>query len=266
MSIKSPVLKYYGSKFRLAKWIIEHFPAHRHYVEPFGGAASVLLFKEPSRLETYNDLNGLLVNFFRVLRDRPYELVRKINLTPWARSEFEFCLYQPAVDDSIEMARRLYFRLWMCFQASMSCAKGNFRRHKNGCRPVPKDIKIRDLIEASKRLKNVQIESRDALQLIAELDSADTLFYLDPPYLFATRTTKRAYSHEMTDDDHYSFAEALYRVKGPLVLSGYPSEIYERLFEQKGWKRIDKTAITNAGTRRTECLWLSPVTSSLLSG
>jgi DNA adenine methylase len=265
MSVKHPVLKYYGSKFRLAKWIIEHFPKHRHYVEPFGGSASVLLVKEPSQLETYNDLNGLLVNFFRVLRDRPAELIHKINLTPWSRAEYEFCLFEPTIDDAVEMARRLYFRLWMCFQASMSCARGNFRRHKNGTRPLAKDIKIEDLIEASKRLKYVQFESRNAFQLIKEFDSPDTLFYLDPPYLFETRTSTNAYSHEMTDDDHLAFADTLYQTKGPIILSGYPSKLYADLFEAKGWKKVEKEAPTNAGVKRTECLWLSPTTQARLS-
>lgn len=113
MNIKHPVLKYYGSKFRLAQWIIKHFPEHRHYVEPFGGAANVLLVKEPSRLETYNDLNKSLVNFFRVLRDRPDELVEKVRLTPYARDEFEFCIESEPVDEPVEMARRLFFHLWM---------------------------------------------------------------------------------------------------------------------------------------------------------
>jgi DNA adenine methylase len=192
--------------------------------------------------------------------------VHKINLTPWSRSEFEFCLQQPSIEDAVEMARRLYFRLWMCFQASMSCAKGNFRRHKNGTRPLALDIKVDDLIEASKRLKHVQLENRDAFRLINELDSPDTLFYLDPPYLFETRTTKNAYSHEMADADHITFAEALYQVKGSVILSGYPSKLYEDLFESKGWKRVDKEALTNAGVKRTECLWLSPVTQEILAG
>lgn len=261
MGIKHPVLKYYGGKFRLAQWIIEHFPKHRHYVEPFGGAASVLLFKEPSTLETYNDLNESLVNFFRILREKPDELIHQIKLTPWARREYEYCLDEIEVENPIEMARRLFYRLWMNFQGSPTGSKGNWRRHKSGKRPLAKDINLPNLIVASERLKFVQLENRDAFRLMREFDSLDTLFYLDPPYLFSTRTTKKAYSHEMTDDKHREFAELLYGLKGFVVLSGYPSPIYQELFEAKGWLRFDKEALILGGGKRTECIWLSPRTA-----
>ena len=181
MSIKSPVLKYYGSKFRIGQWVIEHFPKHRHYVEPFGGAANVLLLKEPSKLETYNDLNGRIVNFFRVLRDEPEELIRLINLTPWARDEYEFCLCEPEAEDRIERARRLFFHLWMNYNGAYITHKGSWRRHKSGTRSVTADIKPENLFEASTRFLKIQIENRDAFKLIKEFDSPDTLFYLDPP-------------------------------------------------------------------------------------
>ncbi len=264
MSIKHPVLKYYGSKFRLAQWIISFFPAHRHYVEPFGGAANVLLVKEPSVLETYNDLNDLIFNFFRVLRDRPKELIEKIKLTPWSRREYQYCIEEKDVDDPIEMARRLFFRLWMSYQSAMLVSKGNWRRHKNGRRSVLSDIRIDNLVEASKRLQKVQIEHRNALQLIQEFDSPDTLFYLDPPYIGSTRVAKKSYSHEMTDQQHREFAEILYKVKGFVILSGYPSEIYAELFESKGWRRFDKSAVIMSGGKRTECVWLSPRTVEAL--
>jgi DNA adenine methylase len=264
MTISNPVLKYYGSKFRLAKWIIGHFPAHRHYVEPFGGAANVLLVKEPSRLETYNDLNDHLVNFFRVLRERPDELIQQINLTPYARKEFEFCISDAPCDEPIEKARRLYFRLWMSYQSSMVQSKGNWRRHVNGRRSVTKDINPTNLFQAAMLLKNVQIEHRNAFQLIREMDSSDTLFYLDPPNIASTRVMKKAYSHELTNEKHREFAELLYGLKGFVIVSGYPSEIYKEWFEDKGWKRVDKEALIMSGGHRTECLWLSPKTSEYL--
>lgn len=264
MSITAPVLKYYGSKFRLAKWIIEHFPKHRHYVEPFGGGANVLLIKEPSTLETYNDLNDSIVNFFRVLRENPDELINQINLTPWSRSEFGYCLDEIEVVNPIEKARRLFFHLWMSVHGGIVATKSNWRRHKSGTRPIQRDIRPENLIEASKRLLNVQIENRDAFKLIKEFDSPDTLFYLDPPYVFSTRTMDNAYSHEMTDENHREFAELLHGLKGFVVLSGYPSKIYEELFEARGWRRIDKEAITMRGTKRTECIWLSPRTAEAL--
>ena len=263
--IKNPVLKYYGSKFSLAKWIIEHFPAHRHYVEPFGGAANVLLIKEPSLLETYNDLNDKIFNFFQVLRDRPEELIEKIKITPWSRREYQLCIEDEVVDNPIEKARRLFFHLWMSYQSSMRVSKGNWRRHKNAKRSVLSDIRFENLRAASKRLTEVQVENRDALKLIQEFDSPATLFYLDPPYIASTRVAKKSYTHEMSDEQHKEFAEILYKLQGFVILSGYPSQAYADLFEAKGWHRVDKQARVMGGGKKTECLWLSPRTFETLN-
>lgn len=264
MSIKHPVLKYYGSKFRLAEWIIEHFPKHRHYVEPFGGAANVLLIKNPSNIETYNDLNNELVNFFRVLREKPDELIQQISLTPWSRKEFEYCLDEIEIENPIEKARKLFFKLWMSLAGGMIASKGNWRRQLKGKRPLAVDIRPETLYQASQRLKLVQIENRDAFKLIAETDSPDTLFYLDPPYMAATRTDKKVYAIEMDDKKHQEFGELIRSVKGFVVLSGYPTKDYAEMFEKFGWRRIDKKANINGGAARIESLWLSPKTSEAL--
>jgi DNA adenine methylase len=258
MKITNPVLRYYGSKFTLAQWIIKYFPAnHRHYVEPFGGAANVLFVKEPSRLETYNDLNDKIVNFFRVLRDEPGELIRLLQLTPWSRSEYINCLEERENETPLESARRLFFRLWMSYSGEYRSSKGNFARHNKGRRPIHLKLKPENLYAASRRLLQVQIECRDALRLIEEMDSPDTLFYLDPPYVFSTRTKSNSYSHEMRDDDHRQFAELLQQLKGFVVLSGYPSSIYKEMFEDKGWIKIEKKARVMGGGFKTEGLWLN---------
>lgn len=264
MRIKHPVLKYYGSKFRLAEWIISFFPKHIHYVEPFGGAANVLLIKEPSKMETYNDLNFQIFNFFRILREKPNELLQQIKLTPWARSEYEYCLDEVEIVNPIESARRLFFRIWMNFHGATKPSKGNWRRQKGNRKSLLASIRLDNLFQASERLQTVQLENRDALRLIREYDSPDTLFYLDPPYVFSTRTISKAYSHEMTNQNHKEFAELLYNVKGFVILSGYPSEIYEELFEAKGWKRVDKEAVVMGGGKKIESLWLSPRTFKAL--
>jgi DNA adenine methylase len=256
MSIKSPVLKYYGSKFRLAPWIISHFPKHRHYVEPFGGGANVLLIKDRSPLETYNDLNLDIVTFFRVLRDRPRELVRKIRLTPWSRTEFENCCNGPAPRNDVEQARRLFCRLWMSIEGGI--AKGSFRRHRNGRRNITRDIRTGVLFHAARRLRHVLIEQRDANKLMLDMDSKDTLFYLDPPYVAETRTATKIYSHEMSNQAHKDFLDLIRSLKGKIVLSGYPSPLYSNGLESFGWKRVDKRAIVNSGGSRIESLWLSP--------
>lgn len=225
----------------------------------------MLLVKEPSRLETYNDLNNKIVNFFRVLRSHPEELVTQINLTPWARKEYEYCLDEKEDASPIELARRLFYRLTMSFTGQYNTAKGSWRRHVSDKRLFNVEQRTETLIAASKRLLHVQIENRDAFQLIREMDTPGTLFYLDPPYIFSTRTTSKAYSHEMTNQKHVEFAELLYGLQGFVVLSGYPSAIYEELFEAKGWARVDREAQVLGGAKKTECLWLSPRTSEALA-
>lgn len=134
MNIKNPALKYYGGKFRLAAWIINFFPKHIHYVEPFGGGGSVLLLKEPAKLETYNDLDKNVVNFFRVLRHEPDELVRRLRLTPWARSEYEQCLENSGA--VMEDARRFFVRLWMSLHGGTRSSKCAWRRSKSNKPPM----------------------------------------------------------------------------------------------------------------------------------
>jgi DNA adenine methylase len=226
-------------------------------------AANVLLVKEPSKLETYNDLNDDIVNFFRVLRDRPEDLIHKIKLTPWSRTEFMNCIEES--EDPVENARRLFFRLWMSLAGGMVKNKASFRRHKGGTRSIASDIRPENLYRASERLTKVLIEKRDALQLITEMDSPDTLFYIDPPYVKSTRTDKNVYSHELTDEQHRQL-EVLHDLKGMVVLSGYPSTLYSELFEARGWQRSDRDSKINFGAIRTESLWISPRTSLALNG
>ncbi|HEV7701397.1 MAG TPA: DNA adenine methylase [Pyrinomonadaceae bacterium] len=275
--ITNPVLKYYGGKFRLAKWIISHFPQHEHYVEPFGGGGSILFQKPESRVETYNDLDGDVVNFFRVVRDRPDDLVRAITLTPWARDEFERCvsnyiedckenlaarLSYPDVD--LENARRLYVRLWMSRHAGTIGTLSSWRRNMSKRSPAS-DIRPRVIYDAAERLRKVQIENRDALKLIGEMDSGKTLFYLDPPYVTETRTNKKRYAHELTDAGHAAIAAAAKAVKGFVVLSGYACDLYKKLYQDAGWKRIDIETVANGGVKRTESLWLNPRTITALA-
>lgn len=259
--LTNPVLKYYGSKFRLAKWIIEHFPKHEHYVEPFGGGGSVLFQKPPSRLETYNDLDGEVVNFFRVARDRVEDLVRSIKLTPWSREEFETCLQKAT--EPLERARRLYYRLKMSLHGGTLAIPSNFKRHKAKGSPA-ESVRPQAIYDAAKRLSGVQIENRDAIQLIEEMDLPSTLFYLDPPYVTETRTDKKRYAHELTDAGHRAIAAVVDKVKGLVVISGYACDLYRELFEDRGWRRVDKETCANGGVKRTESLWLSPRTVEAL--
>lgn len=254
-----PALRWYGGKWRLAPWIIRHLPPHDAYLEPYGGAASVLLRKPPASLETFNDLHGRLVNFFTVLRERPDELAHAIELTPYARAEFQLA-YQVA-DDPLEDARRLYV---LANQGRAGGASGRTRaswrtQHNPAHGQVPpRQFTSAHLGGIAARLKGVQIEHADALAVIARYDSPATLHYVDPPYVHATRSAGSSgrYAHDMSDDDHRALADLLHQVEGMVVLSGYPSELYQELYPD--WQRIDRRALADGGTPRIESLWRNP--------
>lgn len=265
---KRPALRYYGGKFKLAPWIISHFPAHKNYVEPCCGAASVLLQKPRSPLETINDLDGNVVNFFRVLRDQPDELIRKIQLTPWARAEYELSM-QPC-DDDVELARRF-------FMGNMLSISGNPR--SSGLRVCKDHVDARDRISTvldelyatagrliSTPTSMVQIENDTYQRMITRFDSIDTLIYFDPPYVHSERTSTKEYVFEWANEEHETASDLLRNCAGYVVVSGYACPLYTELYESRGWHRVDKEAQTNSGGKRIESLWLSPRTWKVLRG
>lgn len=259
-----PVLRYHGGKWLLAPWIIEHFPKHRTYTEAFGGAASVLLRKPRSYAEVYNDLDGEIVNVFRVLRDQHQarELAQSLRLTPFARAEFELSYVE--TDDPVEQARRTIARAFMGFgSAAASRTVTGFRANSNrsGTTPARDWLTFPDAIPAFvERLRGVVVESRPALEVIAQQDTPKTLHYVDPPYHHDTRKFHRGqfgyYRHEMTNDQHAELLEFLKTLKGAVVLSGYSCELYDR--ELADWTRVEKVAMADGARKRTEVLWISP--------
>lgn len=264
MKVTRPIMRYHGGKFRLAPWIISHFPAHRIYVEPFGGAAGVLIRKERAAGEVYNDLDGDIVNLFCVLRDDSMRahLVEQVTLTPYSRAEFE-AAWEPS-DDPVERARRTLIRAEMGF-GSAGATKGSTGFRLDAKREYGTVAHVwarvpECLAGIAQRLKGVVIENRDALQVLRDHDSPDTLFYVDPPYVHDTRKMGAAcYRHEMTDADHERLLAALLGLEGMVALSGYPSEIYEDAL--RGWRRVETKSPMAAGRGtglRTEVLWLSP--------
>jgi DNA adenine methylase len=226
------------------------------------GAASVLLQKRPAQLETVGDVDGRVVNAFRILRDRPEDLVRAIRLTPWAEDEYELSRFAAA--DPLEDARRFWFTCWMSIHGGPNPGRQSSFRYQRSIasrfRTPPLDaIKVDHLYVAATRLKNVQILKRDAFATInAFSDESGCLLYFDPPYLKATRTQARGYNHEVDDDWHRQAADALHRARGMVLISGYQSALYQQLYEARGWKRVDRRAQTNSGSFRVESLWLSP--------
>jgi DNA adenine methylase len=267
---RSPAIRYYGGKWRLAPWIISHFPQHETYVEPCGGAASVLIRKPPVDTEVYNDLDSNVYNYFLVLRDKQEELVNKLMLTPWSREELAFCINNLSnTDDPIEKARRFWVVLQMSIKASLGEARvSDFRttkRMSGKLSGLNKDAVTKNLLAVSKRLVGVQIENTDAFALIEKFASVPKcLIYFDPPYVPDTRVHTKRYAYEWPQELHKRAADLLKEHTGYVVVSGYPSELYEQLYENDGWVRVDKLADTMGQTKRTECLWLSPKTYSAL--
>ena len=263
-----PVLRYHGGKWRLAEWIISQFPPHQIYVEPYAGAASVLMRKPRVAGEMISDLDGEIVNLFRVLRDpmQSRELERLVRLTPYARSEYE-AAYLPA-GDPIEQARRTLLKSGAGFGSDAITAQqywiSGFRDSLTRGKTVPASDwgNYPKQIEAfTERLRGVVIENRPAADVIRKHDTADTLFYCDPPYAHSTRAghQKRVHSYrfEMTDDEHRELAALLRQVKGMVVLSGYACPLYDELFGD--WRRVERAAHADGAGERTECLWLNPL-------
>lgn len=266
-AVSRPVLRYHGGKWKLAPWIISHFPPHRVYVEPFGGAASVLLRKPRSYAEVYNDRWDVVVNVFRVLRDpeQAARLRETISITPFARSEFFGCAYKESGQvDAVERARRTILRSFAGFGSAavngehVTGFRSNAKR--SGTIPAHDWMLYPDFIpQFVERMRGVVIENRDALAVIATHDCPEALHYVDPPYPHGTRNMARgnaAYTCEMTDDDHRALAGALRKAKGAVVLSGYPCELYDQEL-YPDWQRVECAHLADGARPRTEVLWLN---------
>ena len=254
-----PVLRWHGGKWLLAPWIIEHFPPHEVYVEPFGGAASVLLRKPVAYGEIYNDLDQTVVNLFRVLRsDQADRLVRELRLTPFSRDEFREA-YEPT-EDPVEAARRLIIRSFMGFGSNGHNKLTGFRANSNrsGTTPSHDWQNYPDsLALVIQRLRGVTVENKDARQVMSQHDGPDTLHYVDPPYVFQTRSDDGAdYAHELSDDQHAELLQFLRGLCGMVVLSGYPSDLYDTALAD--WHRVERAALADGARKRTEVLWINP--------
>ncbi len=251
-----PVLRWHGGKWTLAPWILAHMPKHRIYVEPFGGAASVLLRKPRSYAEVYNDLDQEVVNLFRVLRSpRVDHLIHQLRLTPFCDAEF-FSAYETAVDD-VERARRLIVRSFMGFGSNSAHRKSGFRSNSNRSGTTPaRDWRAYpdSLAAVVERLQGVVILSRDARDVMSAHDGPETLHYVDPPYVFSTRSDDAPdYAHEMTDDQHADLLAFLRGLQGRVMLSGYPCAAYDAALS--GWHRIERKHLADGARERTEVLW-----------
>jgi DNA adenine methylase len=259
------VFGWYGGKFSHLDWLLPLLPSCHHYCEPFAGSGAVLLNRTPAPVETYNDIDGDVVNFFRVLRDRHEELVRAIGLTPFSREEYHLAIYgsTQGIND-IERARRFYIKArqtrtglaqtaslgrWAnCRDTSRSGMSGVVSRWLGGAEALD---------DIAQRLIRVQIENRPATDVVRIYDGPRTLFYCDPPYLHSTRGDSKAYGFEMDEEQHREFAEAVNECKAMVAVSGYEHPLMDKMFKPKRWFKTlgqKKTIHSTKGTRQ-EGLW-----------
>lgn len=257
-----PPVKWHGGKRYLAGRIIGHFPPHRIYLEPFGGAASVLLNKAPVEVETYNDLDLRISRLFRVLRDEGERFIRQVRLIPYSQVEFDRAASYPDGADDLQKAICDFVRWRQSFGGkgqSWSFTTGRARGGMAG------DVNawwtaIDGLPAIIDRLRRVQIICQSAFDAIPRFDHTEGLIYCDPPYVHSTRADTNVYHAEMSDDEHRALASLLHRCQAKVVVSGYPSKLYDELY--RSWRRVEFEIANHASggaskARETECLWMN---------
>lgn len=251
------VMKYPGSKWSIAEWIISFFPPHHSYLEAFFGSGAVLFNKPRSNIETVNDLDGNVVNLFEWIRKDPERLAHEIYFTPYARQVYEDA-FAKVPEDSLQKAVNFYIRLNMGHGFRTTGEKVGWKNDVQGRERayaatdwvnLPEKI-----IQAAERLRGVQIENRPAVEIIQRFNSPKVLVYLDPPYVLGTRHGKQ-YRHEMEDKDQNDLLDAALAHKGPVLLSGYDNELYNSRL--KGWHREETTCYSQVCSKKREILWMN---------
>ncbi len=256
---------WYGGKFNHLNWLLPLLPKATHYCEPFAGSAAVLLNREPAPIETYNDIDGEVVNFFRVLRTQQEELIRALGLTPFSREELRIAATESIEGLSeLERARRFFVRARQVRTGlAQTASAGRWAHCKLTSRAgmagaVSRWLgSVEGLSEIVQRLLRVQIENAPAIETIQRYDSAETLFYCDPPYPHDSRGDAHAYGYEMTDNHHRELAEILTNVKGKVALSGYRCELLDQLYKDWHWLEAPSKQCSSVKQPRTEILWVN---------
>ncbi|HEY7339702.1 MAG TPA: DNA adenine methylase [Ktedonobacterales bacterium] len=256
---------WYGGKYSHLDWLLPLLPDAQHFCEPFGGSAAVLINRVPTPVETYNDLDSEVVNFFRVLRDQKETLIEQIGFTPFSREEFELAC-QGSTDDlsELERARRFYIRArqvrtglaqkassgrWAhCLLTSRAGMAGAVSRWLGS---------VEDLSLIAQRLLRVQIEHAPALEVIRRYDSPQTLFYCDPPYPHSSRGDSNAYAHEMTDEQHRELAEVLHHVQGKVAISSYSCPLMDELYDDWNMVKGPEKLVHSVKEPRQEVLYVN---------
>jgi DNA adenine methylase len=254
---------WYGGKFNHLDWLLPLLPESTHYCEPFAGSGAVLLNRQPAPVETYNDIDGEVVNFFRVLRDSQEDLIRAIGLTPFSREELRIAVEEPIETLSeLERARRFFIRARQVRTGlAQTASAGRWAHCKLTSRAgmagaVSRWLgSVEGLSEIVQRLLRVQIENATAIKVIQRYDSEETLFYCDPPYPHESRGDSHAYRYEMTDNDHRELAEVLTSLKGKVALSGYRCDLLDKLYKDWNCTESPSKQCLSVKQPRTEILW-----------
>lgn len=260
------VLKYPGSKWRIAEELVSLIPEHHSYLEPFFGSGAVLFKKAPSRIETINDLDSDVVNLYQCIKEDAGKLARLIYATPYSREVYDEAFDNPPSEDSYERALAFLIKCWQGHGFRTNGYKVGWKNDVQGrerayalwnWNRLPNWV-----LDVTERLKMVQIENRPALELIARFDYENVFMYLDPPYLWNLRAGKQ-YKHEMDDSEHIKLLEALQHTKAKVMISGYDSKLYnEHLY---GWYKKEFSSNAEYGGKRTEVVWMNykPVTGQM---
>ena len=272
MRSKQIAFGWYGGKYSHLDWLLPLLPTTMHYCEPFGGSAAVLLNRVPAPVETYNDIDGELVNFFRVLRVQKEQLLEAIGLTPFSREELREAV-RPVNSEAtdLERARQFFVRARQVRTGlAQTASEGRWAHCKLTSRAgmagaVSRWLgSIEGLAEIAQRLLRVQIENAPALEVIKRYDSPETLFYCDPPYVHESRSDTNAYAFEMSDDEHRALAQVLHNVKGKVALSGYQCNLMDELYGDWHYIKAPSKKAHSTNTRpdavkqmRVECLWIN---------
>ncbi len=250
-------MKYPGSKWKIADWIISYFPEHRSYLEPFFGSGAVLFNKPRSDIETVNDLDGNVVNLFEWIKRDPERLAHEIYFTPYARQVYNDA-FGTASGGSLERAVRFYIRLNMGHGFRTTGERVGW---KNDVQGREKAYAARDwcnlpekIMQAAERLRGVQIECLPAVELISRFNFPNVLVYADPPYMLETRHGKQ-YRKEMTDQGHEELLEVLLQHRGFVIISGYDSALYNDMLGK--WHREETICYSQACSKRQEVLWMN---------
>lgn len=250
-------VRYPGSKWSLAQWIISRFPPHHSYLEPFFGSGAVLFNKPRSRIETVNDLDGDVANLFEWIKNDPEKLAHEIYYTPYARQVYEDAFFSEP-EDSLGKAVNFYIR---CNMGHGFRTNGGKVGWKNDVQGRERAYASRDwcrlpdkIMQAAERLRGVQIDNRPALELIPRFNYSNVLIYCDPPYMLGARHGKQ-YRCEMTDKDHEALLNMLLKHKGYAVISGYDTELYRDMLS--GWRMCEKTAYSQVCSKKREIIWMN---------